>query len=69
MGLGTKTYWLTERQSQCNFDFDFVNNSSKGERFMRIEGKASPRGGEFKYLHVALRVVGSDEKGNQCLGV
>jgi hypothetical protein len=21
MGLGTKTYWLTDRQSQCNFDF------------------------------------------------
>jgi hypothetical protein len=23
MGLITKTYWLTDRQSQCNFDFDF----------------------------------------------
>jgi hypothetical protein len=23
MGLDTKTYWLTDRQSQCNFDFDF----------------------------------------------
>jgi hypothetical protein len=23
MGLDTKTYWLTARQSQCNFDFDF----------------------------------------------
>jgi hypothetical protein len=22
MGLDTKTYWLTDRQSQCNFDFD-----------------------------------------------
>jgi hypothetical protein len=22
-GLDTKTYWLTDRQSQCNFDFDF----------------------------------------------
>jgi hypothetical protein len=21
MGLGTKTYWLTDRQSQCDFDF------------------------------------------------
>jgi hypothetical protein len=21
MGLDTKTYWLTDRQSQCNFDF------------------------------------------------
>jgi hypothetical protein len=23
MGLDTKTYWLTDLQSQCNFDFDF----------------------------------------------
>jgi hypothetical protein len=22
-GLDTKTYWLTDRQSQCDFDFDF----------------------------------------------
>jgi hypothetical protein len=29
MGLDTKTYWLTDRQSQCNFDFDF--NRSRQE--------------------------------------
>jgi hypothetical protein len=23
IGLDTKTYWLTNRQSQCDFDFDF----------------------------------------------
>jgi hypothetical protein len=23
MGLDTKTYCLTDRQSQCNFDFEF----------------------------------------------
>jgi hypothetical protein len=23
MGLDTKTYWLTDRQSQCDIDFDF----------------------------------------------
>jgi hypothetical protein len=23
MGLDTKTYWLTDRQSQYDFDFDF----------------------------------------------
>jgi hypothetical protein len=23
IGLDTKTYWLTDRQSQCDFDFDF----------------------------------------------
>jgi hypothetical protein len=22
MGLDTETYWLTDRQSQCDFDFD-----------------------------------------------
>jgi hypothetical protein len=26
MGLDTKTYWLTDRQSQYNFDFDFVQD-------------------------------------------
>jgi hypothetical protein len=24
MKLDTKTYWLTGRQSQCNFDFDLT---------------------------------------------
>jgi hypothetical protein len=23
MGLDTKTYWLIDRQSQCDFEFDF----------------------------------------------
>jgi hypothetical protein len=23
MGLDAKTYWLSDRQSQCNFDFEF----------------------------------------------
>jgi hypothetical protein len=23
MGLDTKIYWLTDRQSQCDFDFDY----------------------------------------------
>jgi hypothetical protein len=26
MGLDTKTYWLTDRQSQCDFDFDSVES-------------------------------------------
>jgi hypothetical protein len=29
MGLDTKTYWLTDRQSQCDFHFD--KNSSVWE--------------------------------------
>jgi hypothetical protein len=28
MGLDTKTYCLTGRQSQCDFDFDFDSRSS-----------------------------------------
>jgi hypothetical protein len=24
MGLDTRTYWLTDRQSQCDFDFDYT---------------------------------------------
>jgi hypothetical protein len=28
MGLDTKTYWLTDRQSQCDFDFDIQEFSS-----------------------------------------
>jgi hypothetical protein len=28
MGLDTKTYWLTDRQSQCNFDFEMKIRSS-----------------------------------------
>jgi hypothetical protein len=24
MGLDTKTYWLTDRQTQCDFDFDLT---------------------------------------------
>jgi hypothetical protein len=29
MGLDTKTYWLTDRQSQCDFDFDLINRQSQ----------------------------------------
>jgi hypothetical protein len=27
MGLDTKTYWLTDRQSKCDFDFDIERAS------------------------------------------
>jgi hypothetical protein len=26
MGLDTKTYWLTDRQSQCNSDSDWLTD-------------------------------------------
>jgi hypothetical protein len=28
MVLDTKTYWLTGRQSQCDFDFDLIKGES-----------------------------------------
>jgi hypothetical protein len=28
MGLDTKTYWLTDRQSQCDFDLTLTFKSS-----------------------------------------
>jgi hypothetical protein len=41
MGLDTKTYWLTDRQSQCNFDFDFDDEVVDGvqrsiQQFARV---------------------------------
>jgi hypothetical protein len=35
MGLDTKTYWLTDRQSQCNFDFDFGIDFTWVPKFLR----------------------------------
>jgi hypothetical protein len=29
MGLDTKTYWLTDRQLQCDFDFDLNLESDR----------------------------------------
>jgi hypothetical protein len=36
MGLDTKTYWLTDRQSQCDFDFDL----DEGQRQEKIDQTA-----------------------------
>jgi hypothetical protein len=47
MGLDTKTYWLTDRQSQYDFDF---------ESYSRVEAGSNTS-------TVALRVVGGDKKG------
>jgi hypothetical protein len=52
MGLDTKTYWLTDRQSQCDFDFDF----GKSRHSTRVEAGSNTS-------TVTLRVVGGDEKG------
>jgi hypothetical protein len=50
MGLDTKIYWLTDRQSQCDFDFEFSVET-------RVEAGS-------KTSTVTLRVVGSDKKGS-----
>jgi hypothetical protein len=47
MGLDAKTYWLIDRQSQCDFDFDRVHS--------HVETGSSTS-------TVTLRVVRGDEK-------
>jgi hypothetical protein len=42
MGLDTKTYWLTDRQSQCDFDFDLKTVSSWD--YLAFTGKAIRKG-------------------------
>jgi hypothetical protein len=37
MGLDTKTYWLTDRQSQCDFDFDFWLSKKRPEYNSKLE--------------------------------
>jgi hypothetical protein len=48
MGLDAKTYWLTDRQSQCDLDFDKDYDS-------RVEAGLNTS-------TVALRVVGGNKK-------
>jgi hypothetical protein len=38
MWLDTKTYWLTDRQSQCDFDFDLAvsRESLQADRQLRV---------------------------------
>jgi hypothetical protein len=63
MGLETNTYWLTDRQSQCDFDFEIVSQSTVSEcggiqlAVFRVE--AGPNTST-----VTLRVVGGEEKGS-----
>jgi hypothetical protein len=39
MGLDTKTYWLTDRQSRCDFDFDlkWSQKSEEEPEYERIQ--------------------------------
>jgi hypothetical protein len=53
-GLDAKTDRLTDRQSQCDFDFD--KNRSRIIQ-LRVEERSNTS-------TVALRVVGDDEKGS-----
>jgi hypothetical protein len=43
MGLDTKTYWLTDRQSQCEFHFNFDLECSSLESWVL---QVSLRGGD-----------------------
>jgi hypothetical protein len=36
MGLNTKTYWLTDRQSQCDFDFGWVSRNDWNQGLQNI---------------------------------
>jgi hypothetical protein len=45
MGLDTKTYWLTDRQLQCNFDF---------EEYFSPKGAAVQRGLESGNRGIAI---------------
>jgi hypothetical protein len=51
MGLDAKTYWLTDRQSQCDFDF------ARDRLETRVEAGSNTS-------TVTLRVVRGDEKGS-----
>jgi hypothetical protein len=55
MGLDTKTYWLIDRQSQCNFEFWTL--ILEFESLSRVEAGSNTS-------TEALRVVGGDEKGS-----
>jgi hypothetical protein len=36
MGLDTKIYWLTDRQSQCDYDFDLITgDENPGDRIQK----------------------------------
>jgi hypothetical protein len=56
MGLDTKTYWLTDRQSKCDFDFDF-------DRLTLIRSHTRVKVGT-NTTTVTMRVVGCDKKGS-----
>jgi hypothetical protein len=47
MGLDTKTYWLTGRQSQCDFDFDL-----RLDKYVQLE-KENPGTGNIRGLNLA----------------
>jgi hypothetical protein len=52
MGLGTKTYWLTDRQSLCDFDFDLdLKTSTVTRRVVGGDEKGSLKSESVKYGH------------------
>jgi hypothetical protein len=43
MKLDTKTYWLTDCQSQCNFDFDVDIHSMKCKKVDKIQDRQAAK--------------------------
>jgi hypothetical protein len=41
MGLDTKTYWLADRQSQCDLDFDLTSDWVSWELLVAEAGDSS----------------------------
>jgi hypothetical protein len=48
MGLDTKTYWLTARQLQCDFDFDFAAEARKQDNELGLGVQKNTRGKPVK---------------------
>jgi hypothetical protein len=58
MGLDTKTYWLTDRQSQCNFDFDLTHLMKLlclQNKVLRTIGNF-PRRTPVRDLHITFKI-------------
>jgi hypothetical protein len=63
MGLDTNIYWLTDRQSQCDFDFDFNSSEfSVGDSLKKQNRGVSSRR-EFWSVKVLFEVCYEDYEG------
>jgi hypothetical protein len=76
MGLDTKTHWLTDRQSQCDFDFDLTvsqnvewvvgerrGNESRESTVKRVDRKSEWSTELVRELFVTAIVLPTSEVG------